>query len=84
MSNWNSPEFLRCAVKHGLLNAAASDPMDAYLLEGALLNDEMFRQRRLKLGLSLGVDKILDALSAAELQGLRERVTGVLPFRKTT
>lgn len=81
MSNWSSPEFLKCVVKHGLLNAATADPMDAYMLEGALLHDEMFRQRRLKLGVSLGFEKILDALSPAELQALRERVTGVLQFR---
>lgn len=80
MSNFNSPEFLQCAVKHGLLSSSA-DAMDAYQLYGFLIRDEAFRQRRLKLGLALSFEKVLATLSPAELQGLNERAAGVLRFR---
>ena len=81
MSNWNSPEFLRCAVKHGLLNAAKAGPMDAYDLEGFLLHDEVFRQQRLKVGLRLGFAEVLESLPPQELRKLKERALGVLQFR---
>lgn len=85
MSNWNCPEFLRFAVKHGLLNAAKSGPMDAYELEGFLLNDASFRQKRLSLGIPAGLNlpfvKVLEMLTPAELRELRDRVLGVLPFK---
>lgn len=82
MGNFNAPEFLRCVIKHGLLDPTASS-MDAYQLEGFLLRDEMFRHRRLKLGISLPLYQALEALAQAEILALRERVTGVLPFKKT-
>lgn len=84
MSNWNDPEFLRCAVKHGLLNAAKSGPMDAYELEGFLLNDSFFRKKRLSLGIPAGLNlpfaKVMEMLTPAEMVALRERVLGVVPF----
>jgi hypothetical protein len=56
--------------------------MDAYLIYGKLLKDEPLRRKRLaiaKTGIAGPIDGI-EAMSSVELQGLRERVTGVLPF----
>ncbi len=73
---FNEPEFLRCAVKHGLLVPSA-ELMDAHLCFGSLIRDEELRPKRFELGMIAAIE----SLTPAELQSLRERVTGVVPFR---
>ena len=79
MTNFNSPEFLKAAIKAGLLSPNAN-AMECYLLHGVLLRDPLLVSHRLKFGLNL--DKILAALTKDEIVALRERVTGVVPFKK--
>ncbi len=74
---FHSPEFLKCVVKHGLLSASA-DVMDAYQLQGFLIRDEALRPKRFELGMIAAIE----SLTPAELQSLRERVSGVLRFRE--
>ncbi|HKW34437.1 MAG TPA: hypothetical protein VJN92_15610 [Candidatus Acidoferrum sp.] len=91
---FNSPEFLKFACKHGLLSPNA-DKLDAYKVHGQILHNEMIRSKRLvgrclqviaglEIMLPAPLQSVLDSLTAAELQTLRESITGVLPFSKAT
>ena len=81
----DSLEFLRFAVKHGLLKDTA-DEMEAYILHGRLLVDSVLTEKAKEflIGAVLPGNarlRALEKMSPKELIGLRERVTGVLPFR---
>ena len=79
MPNFNSPEFLKAAIKYGLLSENAN-AMDCYMLHGVLLRDSLLLRHRLRFGLKW--DKILAALTKEELVALRERVNDVRPIKK--
>ena len=78
MSNFNSPEFLKAAIKYGLLSPNAN-AMDCYMLHGVLLRDSLLLTQRLKFGMKF--DKILASLKPEELVALRERVNGIRPIK---
>ena len=65
MPDYNTPEFLSAAIKAGMLNPNAGN-MDAYSLHGFLSRDDFFRKRRLKVGLALPFDKVLNTLSGQD------------------
>ena len=80
-SDFNSPEFLKVAIKYGLLSPSA-DAFTMYELHGQLLRDEEIRKRRIAgVLVPRKIEAVIEAMSPAELQALRERVLGVLPFR---
>jgi hypothetical protein len=53
--------------------------MDVYLLEGKILNDSELTRRMLEMKVTRA--EALKSLSPQECVALRERVTGVVPFR---
>lgn len=78
MPNFNSPAFLKAAIKYGLLSPNAN-AMDCYALHGILLRDSLLLTPRPKFGLKF--DKILASLKPEELVALRERVNNVRPIK---
>jgi hypothetical protein len=77
-TRFNSPDFLRCAVKHGLLKSTAS-AHDAYEVFGKLLINKTLFAKRIELGMVAGIE----ALTPEELRSVRESVAGVLSFKSS-
>lgn len=75
---FNSPEFLSCAVKHGLLKGTSSLE-EAYEVFGKLIYHEYLYLKRREVGLI----EAIDSLSAKQIRVLREFVSGVVPFTIT-
>lgn len=69
---FNSPAFLTCVVKHGLLKGTATLE-DAYELYGRLTRSQLLRGTE-------GLVAAVEALAPADLLKLRESLTGVIPF----
>jgi hypothetical protein len=76
-TRFNSPEFLSCGIRHGLLSGSASLE-EAYEVFGKLSHSEALLSKRLKLGMIGGIE----ALTPAELRSVRENVSGVLHRKK--
>jgi hypothetical protein len=75
-TRFNDPEFLSCAMKHGLLRGTASLE-DAYAVFGKILRNETLRPKRAGLGMVAAIE----SLTPAELRLMRENITGVVPFK---
>jgi hypothetical protein len=80
----NSIEFLRCAVKHGLLSNSAH-AMDAFLLHGKLVKDDVLTAKAAEFQIGAVLPgyarmRAIERMSPPELVALRERVAGVIPF----
>ena len=74
-TRFNSPSFLACAVRFGLLKGTASAD-DAYSVYGELLRLLPHRKR-----IELGMVAAIESLSVQELRSIRESLAGVIQFK---
>jgi len=70
------------------INVRNLQPLDVYQLSGKIINDALLtgKVRQMFPGAALPAgarEKVLSAMSPEERAALRDRVTGVLPFRNT-